>query len=266
MTTAPVVWFTGLPASGKSTLARGLHDRLAARGQACLVLDSDELRDALGAHAYTPAERDRFYDVVARLAALVASQGVIALVAATASRRAYRDAARARVPVFVEVWVDASLEACEARDPKGLYGRARAGEAGVRELPGITAPYEPPLAPEVTAHGGEDELALAALLAILDHAPCPSSRGVQRFEAMTLHRFNVSVGDQVFVDGNLEEVGAVRQVAKDHFIIYIENSGDFQIRGPAVKSAHDGKLVLEPTQLDAELTAAIAKAHEHESA
>ena len=79
-----------------------------------------------------------------------------------------------------------------------------------------------------------------------------------------LHAFNVTVGDQVFVDGNLEEVGAVRQVARDHLIIYVENAGDFQIDGPAVKSAHDGKVVLDGSKLDQKLTAALQAAHASE--
>ncbi len=76
-----------------------------------------------------------------------------------------------------------------------------------------------------------------------------------------LHNFTVTVGDQVFVDANLEEVGAVRQVAKDHLIIYIENAGDFQIEGPSVKSAHDGKVVLDGATLDSKLKAALKIAH-----
>lgn len=82
---------------------------------------------------------------------------------------------------------------------------------------------------------------------------------------MTTHAFNVSVGDQVFLDQNEEEVGAVRQVARDHLVIYIENAGDFTITGPAVKSAHDGKLILNPTELDAHLLDAIRGAHDNET-
>jgi hypothetical protein len=79
-----------------------------------------------------------------------------------------------------------------------------------------------------------------------------------------LHNFTVTVGDQVYVDSNLEEVGAVRQVARDHLVIYIENAGDFRIDGPAVKSAHDGKVVLDGTKLDPNLTDALKTAHANE--
>jgi len=82
---------------------------------------------------------------------------------------------------------------------------------------------------------------------------------------MSTHSFNVTVGDQVYVGSNLEEVGAVKQVAKDHLIVYIENSGDFRIDGPAVQSAHDGKLILDPAKLEPALAKAIEKAHVNET-
>jgi ribosomal protein L24 len=82
---------------------------------------------------------------------------------------------------------------------------------------------------------------------------------------MTLHTFRVQVGDQVFVDDGLEEVGAVREVARDHLLIYIENAGDFRVDGPSVRSAHDGKVVLDSKTLADPLLAAIADAHRGES-
>lgn len=78
---------------------------------------------------------------------------------------------------------------------------------------------------------------------------------------MTIHSFSVQVGDQVYVGSNLEEVGAVTQVAKDHLIVYIENSGEFRIEGPSVVSAKNGKLVLDPDKLEPRLAEAIEKAH-----
>jgi hypothetical protein len=82
---------------------------------------------------------------------------------------------------------------------------------------------------------------------------------------MATHSFNVSVGDQVFVGSSDEEVGAVRQVAHDHLVVYIEGSGDFRVDGANVLSAHDGKVVLDPTKLDDKLAAAITHAHESET-
>jgi adenylylsulfate kinase len=157
-----VVWFTGLPVSGKSTLARRLRERMHG---APVLLDSDELRDVLGATSYARSDRDRFYAALGRLAALLAQQGHVVLVAATAARRSYRDAARELAPRFVEVWVQTPLAACEQRDVKGLYAHARAGDAP--DLPGVGVPYEAPESPDVTANGGFDALALARLECVL---------------------------------------------------------------------------------------------------
>ncbi len=82
---------------------------------------------------------------------------------------------------------------------------------------------------------------------------------------MTTHSFNVSIGDQVYVGHGEEEVGAVRHVARDHLVIYIEGAGDFQIDGPAVLSAHDGKVMLDPAKLDPRLAKAIENAHKRET-
>jgi adenylylsulfate kinase len=167
-----IVWFTGLPSSGKTTLARRAQARLAAAGRAPVLLDSDELRDVLDAHSYAPGDRDRFYRALAALAALLARQGLVALVAATAPRREDRDRARAelgRGPAdgrFVEVWVKTPLQDCEARDPKGLYAQARRDAAG--QLPGVGVAYEAPLSPEVTADGGFDDASIAAIQRRLD--------------------------------------------------------------------------------------------------
>jgi len=159
-----IVWFTGLPASGKTTLAHRVRAALPPVPGA-LVLDSDELRAALGERGFADDDRDRFYAIVARLAVMVAHQGLIALVAATAPRRAHRDAARASGAPFVEVWVRTSAEECARRDPKGLYAAARRGD--VPALPGVGAAYEPPASPDVIADGGEDERALAAILELV---------------------------------------------------------------------------------------------------
>jgi hypothetical protein len=77
--------------------------------------------------------------------------------------------------------------------------------------------------------------------------------------------YGVTVGDQVFVDGNDEEIGAVRQVMPDHVVVYVENSGDFVVRGPHVKAAHDGKLVLDPAHAEPALLAAARSAHSLET-
>jgi adenylylsulfate kinase len=154
-----VVWFTGLPAAGKSTLATRVRDQL---GGIPIVLDSDSLREVLG---YERSHRDDFYRVLGRLAVLLADQGHVVLVAATAPRRAHRDEVRAAVARFIEVHVASPRAVCEARDVKGLYATARAGAAP--DLPGLGAPYEPPDAPEVVARGGHDHVAAATVVALL---------------------------------------------------------------------------------------------------
>ncbi len=158
-----VVWLTGLPSSGKTTLARAIAERLHAAARPAALLDGDEVRAALvPPPGYDETARARFYATLGRLAALLARQGLIVLVAATAHRRIFRDAARAAVPRFVEVFVDTPAEECRRRDPKGLWS----GGAGAA-LPGAGVAYEPPALPEVVAHGGEDAAAVERVLAFL---------------------------------------------------------------------------------------------------
>lgn len=147
-----MVWFTGRPAAGKTTLAHALKELAADRGVALVHLESDSLRRILTPKAtYTEEERDRFYEMVTGLAALLAGQGFPVIVDATAPRRAHRDGARRRVPLFLEVFVDTPPEVCERRDPKGLYRAARSGDAP--HLPGAGEPYEEPLRPDLVVSG-----------------------------------------------------------------------------------------------------------------
>lgn len=139
-----VVWFTGLPSSGKTTLARETLPILRAAGELCCVLDGDEVRECLHPPlGYGPESRTNFYETLASLAWLLSRQGVVVLVAATTHRRADRETARRLAhEQFVEVFVDTPLDVCEKRDAKGLYGKARAGE--IQHFPGIHETYEPP--------------------------------------------------------------------------------------------------------------------------
>lgn len=159
-----VVWLTGKPSSGKSTLARALKARLGQGKIVACVLDGDEVRDAFcPRHGYDPKSRDEYYATLANLAALLARQGLVVLVPATAHLKAFRDRARAAAPSFVEVYVEATQAEVEQRDAKGLYRAVHEGRAG--GVPGADVGYEVPEAPDVIAHGGHDGAAVEAIFA-----------------------------------------------------------------------------------------------------
>jgi len=161
-----VVWITGLPSSGKTSFGQRLRSRLIEMGKPCALLDGDDVRDSLVPRpGYSPLERDGFYETLARLAALLARQGIVVIVAATSHRAIYRDRARQLAPRFIEVHVQTSLRECVERDAKGLYARAYGGTAP--ELPGVAEQYEAPLNPEIVAAGGFDDTAVERVLAAL---------------------------------------------------------------------------------------------------
>jgi len=142
------LWLTGLPASGKTTVARTLRRKLKSAGVNAVVLDSDEVRRILTPEpTYTDEERQRFYAGLVDLAALLTGYGVNVIIAATGSSRAYRRLAWQKLSPFAEVWVCCPEDVCRDRDPKGLYAKAEAGE--IENLPGVDAPYEPPEVPAV---------------------------------------------------------------------------------------------------------------------
>jgi len=143
-----VVWMTGLPSGGKSTLAQMLEAELVARGRRVERLDGDEVRTHLTKGlGYSREDRDENVRRVGWVAALLARHGVVAITALISPYRSTRDEVRSRTGDFVEVWVKASLEECIRRDVKGLYRKALAGE--IAQFTGVSDPYEPPLRPEV---------------------------------------------------------------------------------------------------------------------
>ena len=169
MNAAFAVWLTGLPACGKSTIAKALLEMLHARGIDVAVLESDALRRQLTPYPrYDEAERELFYATLAHLGEFLVSRGVPVIFDATANRRAYREAACARIERFAEVFVDAPLEVCAARDPKGLYRAAREGKSVT--LPGAQSAYEAPLNPDLSVRGdaGTPQEAAAAIVALLE--------------------------------------------------------------------------------------------------
>lgn len=150
------IWITGLPASGKSTITHALKTQLNDRGVDVAVLESDTLRKVFGAdQPYTVEGREAFYRQMIFVGTLLVEHGVPVIFDATANRRAYRDRARREIARFIEVYVDVPLSTCMARDPKGIYRSAVAGEA--TNVPGLQDPYEPPESPDVIVHGDNPE-------------------------------------------------------------------------------------------------------------
>lgn len=185
------IWLTGLPSSGKTTLAYALSRLLAERGIGVQLLDSDDLRRKLTPNpTYSGEERDWFYDMVTFLAGLLTDNGGNVVIAATAPLRVCREAARDRIARFAGVYVDCSPEECRARDPKGLWERADRGQ--IATLPGAGVPYEPPEYPEVrvdTAHLSIEEAARQILGQLDERAffagwhPLGSLMGAAGFDA-----------------------------------------------------------------------------------
>ncbi|MBX3307798.1 MAG: adenylyl-sulfate kinase [Nitrospira sp.] len=142
------IWLTGLPASGKSTIAAALRPQLEQLKLSVEVLESDAVRRILTPTAtYSLAERDLFYRALALMGARLVAHGVTVIFDATANKRAYRDFARSLIPRFIEVAVECPLGLAMQRDYKGTYQRGQRGESST--VPGLQDPYETPLHPEV---------------------------------------------------------------------------------------------------------------------
>jgi adenylylsulfate kinase len=187
-----VIWLTGLSGSGKSTIANVVDHKLFARGVRTFLLDGDNIRHGLNAGpamlaegygeefsrrfglGFSAADRAENIRRIGAVAQLFCSAGIVTLTAFVSPYRTDRDAVRklieksGRSGDFLEVFVDAPLDVCEARDPKGLYKKARAGE--LKNFTGIDDPYEPPESPELVLKSDKksaDELA-DELIAYLD--------------------------------------------------------------------------------------------------
>ena len=150
-----VVWFTGLPGCGKTTIAREVKAKLEERGTKVKVLELDEIRRVITPNpTYTDQEREVVYASLAYMAKLLSEAGTNVIVDATANRQRYRDLARELIPNFAEVYVKASLAACIERErgrkavysPKGIYAKAGEEDATV---PGVNVAYEEPTDPGV---------------------------------------------------------------------------------------------------------------------
>jgi bifunctional enzyme CysN/CysC len=165
-----ILWFTGLSGAGKSTLAIELEKALFARRYQVYTLDGDNVRQGLNADlGFSHADRTENIRRIGEVAALFAEAGFVVVTAFISPYRADRERIRAAHPeYFNEVYINAPLEVCEARDAKGLYRRAREGD--LKDFTGVSAPYEAPTAPELEVKSGEKsvEACLADLLAFVE--------------------------------------------------------------------------------------------------
>jgi len=137
-----VVWFTGLSGSGKSTIAERVVDELRQDYDAVEYLDGDAVREVFPATGFTRPERDAHVKRIGFMASRLAHHGVVVVASFVSPYREARDFVRGLSRRFVEVWVNTPLAACEQRDVKGLYAKARRGE--IPHFTGISDPYEPP--------------------------------------------------------------------------------------------------------------------------
>ena len=145
---APVLWFTGLSGSGKSTIATRVRAELESRGLEVEYIDGDALREVFPNTGFTRAEREEHLRRTGYMASRLAAHGVTVVASLVSPYRESRDFIRKLCREFVEIYVATPLEECERRDVKGLYARARRGE--LRNFTGIDDPYEPPETPELT--------------------------------------------------------------------------------------------------------------------
>lgn len=177
-----IIWLTGLPSSGKSTLAQAVHQALFSRGLPSDWLDGDLARQDLSPDlGFSRCDRDQHVRRLGFLAGRLSAHSIITLVSAISPYRETREEVRRKAPgVFIEVYVDAPLATCESRDVKGIYRRARAGE--LQSVTGIDDPYEAPLRPEVWCHTDvetlEESVAKVLLRVCIMAASCTSGGGI----------------------------------------------------------------------------------------
>ena len=145
---APVLWFTGLSGSGKSTIAERVHQQLRQRGTDVEYIDGDALREVFPKTGFTREEREEHLRRTGYMASRLAAHGVTVIASFVSPYRESREFIRRLCPGFVEIYVATPLEECERRDVKGLYARARRGD--IRNFTGIDDPYEAPEHPELT--------------------------------------------------------------------------------------------------------------------
>ncbi len=178
-----LVWLTGLPSSGKSTIAFTAEHALVARGHMAYVLDGDNIRHGLNRNLGFSAE-DRAENIrrIGEVGKLFVDAGILAISSFVSPYRADRDGVRGMLDPgdFLEIYVDTPLSVCEERDPKGLYKKARAGE--IRDFTGVSDPYEPPEDPELVIKAAEcspEEAARQILDLLESRGKIPMLEGVE---------------------------------------------------------------------------------------
>jgi adenylylsulfate kinase len=160
MANAPVIWLTGMPGSGKTTIAKILHPKLKELGLKAEILDGDAVRKELSPElGFTKEDREIHARRVVYLCKLLSRNGIISIVCLISPYREFRKYARKEINInnnFYEVYVKCSLETCIKRDPKGLYKKALSGE--IKDLTGLQDPYEEPEHPEVNVNTEEQNV------------------------------------------------------------------------------------------------------------
>ena len=175
-----VVWFTGLPSSGKSTLAGLLEEKLSSNGHRVEVLDGDEVRERLSRGlGFSKKDRDENVRRIAYVAKLLSRHNVVAITAAISPYRDAREDARREIGRFLEVYVKCPVEVCIQRDVKGLYQKALSGE--ILHFTGVSDPYEEPTDPDVVIQSDQEtpEESLERILsAIMDNFTVGDAKAV----------------------------------------------------------------------------------------
>jgi adenylyl-sulfate kinase len=203
------VWFTGLPSSGKSTLARMLEQVLVGRGQHVEVLDGDEVRLRLSRGlGFSKEDRDENIRRIAFVANLVTRCGGVAITCAISPYRGLRDEARQEIGRFVEVYVKCSLDVCIDRDVKGLYAKAIRGE--ISAFTGISDPYEAPLAPEVVVETDREspEESLVKILQQLEALGYLVATPASGMRSLALPRYLIEALEAQVLDTPFPDVAA----------------------------------------------------------
>jgi adenylylsulfate kinase len=188
-TSGLTIWLTGLPSAGKSTIAGKLTAIIEAKGHRVVVLDGDEVRERLNKGlGFSKEDRDENVRRIAYVARLLTEAGAVAIVAAISPYRAARDAARAEIERFAEIYVHCPLDECIKRDVKGLYRKAIAGT--IQHFTGVSDPYEPPQRAEVVIETHlETPLASAEriLRFLQENDYLPADEAVEEIEAAFVH-------------------------------------------------------------------------------